>query len=453
RVFRFILSTHEIMVVFQSHVVSLAVWLTPAWAEPDSSFVRMESMRGEAMTGTLLSGDGLVEAENRLNSEIEEMQQNATAVIEQRAEKIEEYLQDTEKRYLHARSALSSSLASLASSVAARWRRLSVSSFHERLGKCCCPGAATGCEWQAFELGGPLVDYECKAGFADYLDVLDMPNDNGVALSRSPAVDAVLDQCASKGWPYPAMDWSPPVRNLSAFDAVVPTPLTLVPTEPAEPQVVTVEVPDVVDQEEIEPTPSSPSPPKDKGTTLDIDLDTLTDDVTEASKEAIVPKSVQIVQMPEPVTERPENLESQSQGKGQEKLPAEDELARAAQELAAAEQVASGLPSTQKMLQTAVGDNTSMDPEQLASLLARTVAQGQSAVELAHTRSAEKPDSEVQRQRSAEFDMQNSQKSQESSQKSSESKASQKSNHRRVKERDEELFRKSVRMLNELQDA
>ncbi|CAJ1332961.1 unnamed protein product, partial [Effrenium voratum] len=295
----------------------------------------MESMRGEAMTGTLLSGDGLVEAESRFNSEIEEMQQNATAVIEQRAEKIEEYLQDTEKRYLHARSALSSSLASLASSVAARWRRLSVSSFHERLGKCCCPGAATGCEWQAFELGGPLVDYECKAGFADYLDVLDMPNDNGVALSRSPAVDAVLDQCASKGWPYPAMaselhdvvrsercpwcvkDWSPPVRNLSAFDAVVPTPLTLVPTEPAEPQVVTVEVPDVVDQEETEPTPSSPSPPKDKGTTLDIDLDTLTDDVTEASKEAIVPKSVQIVQMPEPVTERPENLESQSQGKGQ----------------------------------------------------------------------------------------------------------------------------------------
>ena len=72
-----------------------------------------------------------------------------------------------------------------------------------------------------------------------------------------------------EGWPYPAMaselhdvvrsercpwcvkDWSPPVRNLSAFDAVVPTPLTLVPTEPAEPQVVTVEVPDVVDQEDV----------------------------------------------------------------------------------------------------------------------------------------------------------------------------------------------------------
>ena len=107
-------------------------------------------------------------------------------------------------------------------------------------------------------------------------------------------------------------------------------------------------------------------------------------------------------------------------GSSKEKLPAEDdswiasalshvgcarigtspswpkELARAAQELAAAEQVASGLPSTQKMLQTAaarlrvlllasvawnfflrgigvqVGDNTSMDPEQLASLLARS---------------------------------------------------------------------------------
>ena len=62
-----------------------------------------------------------------------------------------------------------------------------MTSFHGRLGKCCCPASKLGCdsqlqetvecfqfflmdletlhgkEWQPFSLGGPQIDYECKA--------------------------------------------------------------------------------------------------------------------------------------------------------------------------------------------------------------------------------------------------------------------------------------------------
>ncbi|CAE7849616.1 TIC20-V, partial [Symbiodinium sp. KB8] len=133
----------------------------------------MESMRGESMAGMLLSSDGLAEMERQMSGEVNEMQQSAASAIKQRAEKLEDFVRDTKQRYVTAREAVSTSLAGLADSVATRWRRLTVASFHERLGKCCCSASLVdGCEWQPFKLGGPIVDYECKIGFMDYMDAI-----------------------------------------------------------------------------------------------------------------------------------------------------------------------------------------------------------------------------------------------------------------------------------------
>jgi len=217
------------------------------------------------MTGMLLSSSGLTEAEQSLTAQIEEMQRNATMMIQQRAAKVEEYLSETKLRYLKARTALSSSLASLANSVSLRWSRLSVTSFHGRLGKCCC-ASKTNCEWQAWKLGGPEVDYECKLGFNDYLDLLsfDVRGAEGVALSKTTAVDVVLDQCAKKGWPYPSIDWSPPEALLHPPTVVIDHPLPLVDSDS---QPIEVQVPEVVKAKDGDSqTPA-----------LDVDLETETD--------------------------------------------------------------------------------------------------------------------------------------------------------------------------------
>eukprot|EP00439_Symbiodinium_sp_Y106_P053734 s1923_g7.t1 len=132
----------------------------------------------------------------------------------------QDFVRDTKQRYLTAREAVSHSLAGLADSVASRWRRLTVASFHERLGKCCCSRN----EWQPFKLGGPIVDYECKIGFMDYMDAITARSMEG-ASSNTSEVDNILDQCAaSKGWQYQSWDWSPPAANISMPGEIVAVP-------------------------------------------------------------------------------------------------------------------------------------------------------------------------------------------------------------------------------------
>ncbi|CAE7199769.1 TIC20-II [Symbiodinium sp. CCMP2592] len=309
----------------------------------------MESMRGESMAGMLLSSDGLAEMEKQMSGEINEMQQSAASAIKQRAEKLQDFVRDTKQRYLTAREAVSHSLAGLADSVATRWRRLTVASFHERLGKCCCSrNVVDGCEWQPFKLGGPIVDYECKIGFMDYMDAITAGSMEG-ASSNTSEVDNILDQCAaSKGWQYQSWDWSPPAANISMPGEVVAVPpVPIVALHHLETSVV---VPDVVKPTDdlivAVPADSSEShQPAEKEisggaprealqpneTALDLDVET----VSSAIKD--------IVGLPD---EKPSDQAPKVEESQEKQAEGMDELDRAAAELAAAERAVSLLPGS-----------------------------------------------------------------------------------------------------------
>ncbi|OLQ09653.1 Protein TIC 20-v, chloroplastic [Symbiodinium microadriaticum] len=335
--------------------MALAVLSLVLAADP-GSYVRMESMRGESMAGMLLSSDGLAEMERQMSGEVNEMQQSAASAIKQRAEKLEDFVRDTKQRYVTAREAVSTSLAGLADSVATRWRRLTVASFHERLGKCCCSASLVdGCEWQPFKLGGPIVDYECKIGFMDYMDAITAqtmeggrgftdpavnqdppmlsPCDVAGASSNTSEVDNILDQCAaSKGWQYQSWEWSPPAGNISipaetsvvVPDVVKPTDnlIVAVPVDNSEShQPAKKEVSGGAPREALQPNE----------TALDLDVETVSSGIKD------------IVGLPDlqPADQAPKVAESQEkQAEGM------DELDRAAAELAAAERAVSLLPSS-----------------------------------------------------------------------------------------------------------
>mmetsp|Transcript_87317 Transcript_87317/g.208875 ORF Transcript_87317/g.208875 Transcript_87317/m.208875 type:complete len:446 (+) Transcript_87317:33-1370(+) len=336
------------MVVFQTYA-GLAAVLSLVLAADPGSYVRMESMRGESMAGMLLSSDGLAEMERQMSGEVNEMQQSAASAIKQRAEKLEDFVRDTKQRYITAREAVSTSLAGLADSVATRWRRLTVASFHERLGKCCCSAnLVDGCEWQPFKLGGPIVDYECKIGFMDYMDAITAQTMEG-ASSNTSEVDNILDQCAaSKGWQYQSWEWSPPAGNISIpAEVVAVPPVPVVALHHLETSVV---VPDVVkptdnlivavpvdNSESHQPAKQEVSggAPREalqpNETALDLDVETVSSGIKD------------IVGLPDlqPADQAPKVAESQEkQAEGM------DELDRAAEELAAAERAVSLLPSS-----------------------------------------------------------------------------------------------------------
>eukprot|EP00435_Cladocopium_sp_Y103_P053526 s1474_g17.t1 len=212
----------------------------------------MEALKGETMTGILLSSDGLTNMEHSLRNQIEEMRRNALHLIHQRAAKVEEHLRETKLRHLRAREVLANSLGALANLVTLRWARLS--------------------EWQSFDLGGPQIDYECKLGFSDYLDVLNfnIPGAEGAVLSKSTDVDDILDQCSQKGWPYPSMEWSPPRPSLQEAQTATEEalPLELAPASEA----IVVEVPEVVKPQDGHTTSTEP-----EGETPAVDLDLETD--------------------------------------------------------------------------------------------------------------------------------------------------------------------------------
>ncbi|CAE7206862.1 TIC20-V, partial [Symbiodinium necroappetens] len=260
-----------------------------------------------------------------------------------------DFVRDTKQRYITAREAVSTSLAGLADSVATRWRRLTVASFHERLGKCCCSAnLVDGCEWQPFKLGGPIVDYECKIGFMDYMDAITAQTMEG-ASSNTSEVDNILDQCAaSKGWQYQSWEWSPPAGNISIpAEVVAVPPVPVVALHHLETSVV---VPDVVkptdnlivavpvdNSESHQPAKQEVSggAPREalqpNETALDLDVETVSSGIKD------------IVGLPDlqPADQAPKVAESQEkQAEGM------DELDRAAEELAAAERAVSLLPSS-----------------------------------------------------------------------------------------------------------
>lgn len=306
-----------------------------------SAFIGMEALKGETMTGILLSSDGLTNMEHSLRNQIEEMRRNALHLIHQRAAKVEEHLRETKLRHLRAREVLANSLGALANLVTLRWARLSVTSFHGRLGKCCCPTSKSGCEWQSFDLGGPQIDYECKLGFSDYLDVLNfnIPGAEGAVLSKSTDVDDILDQCSQKGWPYPSMEWSPPRPSLQEAQTATEEalPLELAPASEA----IVVEVPEVVKPQDGHTTSTEP---EGETPAVDLDLETVTDSVKDSHNAGLTPQTgvefpahaengetVKSVQNPMRSEEAGEEAESDS-------LHA---LNQAAEELAEAEQAVS----------------------------------------------------------------------------------------------------------------
>jgi len=339
------------MVVFQTYA-SLAAVVSLALAADPGSYVRMESMRGESMAGMLLSSDGLAEMERQMSGEIIEMQQSAASAIKQRAEKLQDFVRDTKQRYLTAREAVSHSLAGLADSVASRWRRLTVASFHERLGKCCCSrNVVDGCEWQPFKLGGPIVDYECKIGFMDYMDAITARSMEG-ASSNTSEVDNILDQCAaSKGWQYQSWDWSPPAANISMpgeIVAVPPVPIVALHhletsvvvsdvVKPTDDLIVAVPEDSSESHQPAEKEISSGAPREalqPNETALDLDVET----VSSAVKD--------IVGLPD---EKPSDQAPKVEESQEKHAEGMDELDRAAAELAAAERAVSLLPSSDQI--------------------------------------------------------------------------------------------------------
>lgn len=270
--------------MFSWHL-ALAVFFVTGHAQPISSssarsaFIGMEATRGETTTGIarsaingamLLSSDDLTNMEESLRNKIEEMRRNASHLIHQRAAQIEEHLRETKLRHLQAREVLANSLGALAKLVTLRWARLSVTSFHGRLGKCCCEGTNSGCEWQSFDFAGSQIDYECKLGFSDYLDVLNfhIPGTEGAAL------DDILDQCSKKGWPYPSMEeWSP---SRPAWRPKNTAPLEALKLAPSAPMVVVSEVAKPQGHH------TTSTEPKGETPAVDLDLETVTDSVKDS---------------------------------------------------------------------------------------------------------------------------------------------------------------------------
>eukprot|EP00441_Pelagodinium_beii_P024621 CAMPEP_0197663894 /NCGR_PEP_ID=MMETSP1338-20131121/58305_1 /TAXON_ID=43686 ORGANISM="Pelagodinium beii, Strain RCC1491" /NCGR_SAMPLE_ID=MMETSP1338 /ASSEMBLY_ACC=CAM_ASM_000754 /LENGTH=577 /DNA_ID=CAMNT_0043242419 /DNA_START=70 /DNA_END=1800 /DNA_ORIENTATION=+ len=174
----------------------------PHAKEPD--FVRVESARGETMAGMLLSYSGLQDAEADLKQKIEELQKKANEDIEARALQAQTDLSSAQARFEDARGTIALALGKLQDNVEIRHSRLGVSSFHGRLGKCCCTEDAKSCQWEVFDRGGNYVDYDCSGNLKDYLDAL-VPEgedvlEGGIAI-RSRKVDLLLDKCsASEAW-------------------------------------------------------------------------------------------------------------------------------------------------------------------------------------------------------------------------------------------------------------
>mmetsp|Transcript_24211 Transcript_24211/g.52702 ORF Transcript_24211/g.52702 Transcript_24211/m.52702 type:complete len:480 (-) Transcript_24211:18-1457(-) len=370
--------------------LALAVFFVTGHAQPISSsssarsaFIGMEAMRGETMTGiartamkgaadSLLSSFDLTNMEQSLRNKIEEMRRNASHLIHQRAAQIEEHLRETKLRHLQAREVLANSLGALANLVTLRWARLSVTSFHGRLGKCCCEG--TGCEWQSFDFGGAQMDYECKLGFSDYLDVLNFnPGAEGAALSKSTAVDDILDQCSKKvgqssgssastdetqdlgllrilpaqGWPYPSMEWSPPSQPSLPAEAQTAPVEALLKLAPSEPMV--VEVSEVVKPQ----GHTTSTEPEGETPAVDLDLETVTDSVKDSPDAGLTPqtgvefphaenrKTVKRVEDPIRSEEEPAEAPASPQAGEEAESDSLHALNQAAQQLAEAEQAVS----------------------------------------------------------------------------------------------------------------
>lgn len=344
--------------------LALAVFFVTGHAQPISSsssarsaFIGMEAMRGETMTGiartamkgaadSLLSSDDLTNMEQSLRNKIKEMRRNASHLIHQRAAQIEEHLRETKLRHLQAREVLANSLGALANLVTLRWARLSVTSFHGRLGKCCCEG--TGCEWQSFDFGGAQMDYECKLGFSDYLDVLNFnPGAEGAALSKSTAVDDILDQCSKKGWPYPSMEWSPPSQPSLPAEAQTAPVEALLKLAPSEPMV--VEVSEVVQPQ----GHTTSTEPEGETPAVDLDLETVTDSVKDSPDAGLTPQTgvefphaenrKTVKRVEDPIRSDEETAEAPASPQAGEEAESDSlhALNQAAQQLAEAEQAVS----------------------------------------------------------------------------------------------------------------
>ncbi|CAL1138988.1 unnamed protein product [Cladocopium goreaui] len=300
------------------------------------------------------------------------MRRNASHLIHQRAAQIEEHLRETKLRHLQAREVLANSLGALANLVTLRWARLSVTSFHGRLGKCCCEG--TGCEWQSFDFGGAQMDYECKLGFSDYLDVLNFnPGAEGAALSKSTAVDDILDQCSKKvgqssgssastdetqdlgllrilpaqGWPYPSMEWSPPSQPSLPAEAQTAPVEALLKLAPSEPMV--VEVSEVVKPQ----GHTTSTEPEGETPAVDLDLETVTDSVKDSPDAGLTPQTgvefphsenrETVKRVEDPIRSEEEPAEAPASPQAGEEAESDSlhALNQAAQQLAEAEQAVS----------------------------------------------------------------------------------------------------------------
>lgn len=327
--------------------LALAVFFVTGHAQPISSsssarsaFIGMEAMRGETMTGiartamkgaadSLLSSDDLTNMEQSLRNKIKEMRRNASHLIHQRAAQIEEHLRETKLRHLQAREVLANSLGALANLVTLRWARLSVTSFHGRLGKCCCEG--TGC-----------------LGFSDYLDVLNFnPGAEGAALSKSTAVDDILDQCSKKGWPYPSMEWSPPSQPSLPAEAQTAPVEALLKLAPSEPMV--VEVSEVVKPQ----GHTTSTEPEGETPAVDLDLETVTDSVKDSPDAGLTPQTgvefphsenrETVKRVEDPIRSEEEPAEAPASPQAGEEAESDSlhALNQAAQQLAEAEQAVS----------------------------------------------------------------------------------------------------------------
>jgi len=186
---------------------ALAFLCTGSDAKAPEEMITVQSKQGESMNGVILTTASLEKAKAELEHTIDALQTKAMEDVKAKAAAVSKRTEKTLARWEAAKEVASRRLAERAQLVELRWRRISVSSFHNRLGKCCCrhidPGAPAtpDCHWEAYDRGGPYVDFACHDGYKDYLEALPAEEMAGERRFLASSADALLDQCFdSEGW-------------------------------------------------------------------------------------------------------------------------------------------------------------------------------------------------------------------------------------------------------------
>jgi len=185
----------------------LAFLCTGSDAKAPEELITVQSKHGESMNGVILTTASLEKAKAELEHTIDALKTKAMEDIKAKAAAVSKRTEETRARWEAAKETASRRLAERAQLVELRWRRISVASFHNRLGKCCCrhidPGAPAtpDCHWEAYDKGGPFIDFACHDGYKDYLEALPAEQMAGERHFLASSADALLDQCSdSEGW-------------------------------------------------------------------------------------------------------------------------------------------------------------------------------------------------------------------------------------------------------------